>query len=107
MTYEVIVSEQADLDLRGIYEYIAFELQSPDHASGQLDRLEGRIMGLSEYPYRFRAYQYEPWHRKGVRIMPVDNYLVFYVPDERNQIVTIVRVMYGGRKTEEQLNEYT
>lgn len=40
MTYEVIVSEQAELDLRGIYEYIAFELQSPDHASGQLDRLE-------------------------------------------------------------------
>ena len=29
MMYEVEVSEQADRDLRGIFEYIAFELQSP------------------------------------------------------------------------------
>ena len=29
MIYEVEVSEQADSDLRGIFEYIAFELQSP------------------------------------------------------------------------------
>lgn len=33
MTYDVIVTEQADADLRGIYEYIAFELLSPDNAS--------------------------------------------------------------------------
>ncbi len=28
MTYDVIVTEQADADLREIYEYIAFELLS-------------------------------------------------------------------------------
>lgn len=28
MIYEIEVSEQADSDLRGIFEYIAFELQS-------------------------------------------------------------------------------
>lgn len=37
MIYEIITTEQADADLRGIYEYIAFELLSPDHAAGQLD----------------------------------------------------------------------
>ena len=46
MTYEVEVSEQADSDLRGIFEYIAFELQSPENASGQLDRLEEQILSL-------------------------------------------------------------
>lgn len=40
MIYEVITTAQADTDLRGIYEYIAFELFSPDNAAGQLDRLE-------------------------------------------------------------------
>ena len=29
MIYELEISEQADNDLRGIFEYIAFELQSP------------------------------------------------------------------------------
>ena len=40
MIYEVITTDQADTDLRGIYEYIAFELLLPDNAAGQLDRLE-------------------------------------------------------------------
>ena len=50
MIYEVEVSEQADSDLRGIFEYIAFELQSSENASGQLDRLEKQILGLDTMP---------------------------------------------------------
>lgn len=30
MSYNIITTDQADADLRGIYEYIAFELLSPD-----------------------------------------------------------------------------
>lgn len=44
MIFEIKISEQADADLRGIFEYIAFELQSPENTSGQLDRLEESIM---------------------------------------------------------------
>lgn len=40
MIYEVVTTRQADADLRGMYEYIAFELLSPDNAAGQFDRLE-------------------------------------------------------------------
>ena len=46
MIYKVEVSEQADSDLRGIFEYIAFELQSPENARGQLERLEVHILSL-------------------------------------------------------------
>ena len=48
MIYEIEVSEQADSDLRGIFEYIAFELQSLENASGQLDRLEEQILSLDK-----------------------------------------------------------
>lgn len=34
MIFTVEITEQADSDLRAIYEYIAFELQSPENASG-------------------------------------------------------------------------
>ena len=50
MIYEVEVSEQADRDLREIFEYIAFELQSPENAIGQLDRLEEQILSLDTMP---------------------------------------------------------
>ena len=54
MIYEIEVSEQADSDLRGIFEYIAFELQSLENASGQLDRLEEQILSLDKMPERYR-----------------------------------------------------
>ena len=81
MIYEVEVSEQADSDLRGIFEYIAFELQSPQNASGQLDRLEEQILSLDTMPECYRKYEKEPWKSRGLRVLPVDNYVVLYIPD--------------------------
>ena len=81
MIYEVEVSEQADSDLRGIFEYIAFELRSPENASGQLDRLEEQILSLDTMPESYRKYEKEPWKSRGLRVLPVDNYVVLYIPD--------------------------
>ncbi len=107
MIFEIEISAQADNDLRNIYEYIAYELQSPENAKGQLDRLEESILGLDQMPERFRAYEHEPWHSRGLRIMPVDNYCVLYIPNMEKSVVTIIRVMYGGRDIETQLKKYT
>ena len=46
MIYDIEISDQAEIDLRGIFEYIAFELQAPENASGQLDRLEAWLTEL-------------------------------------------------------------
>ena len=89
MNYEVRLTTEAENDLRGIFEYIAFELQSPQNAAGQLDRLEQSIMSLDQMPERFRVYEKEPWHSRDLRIMPVDNYLVFYIPNHEEQTVKI------------------
>ena len=107
MIYEVTTTDQADADLRGIYEYIAFELLSPDNAAGQLERLEEHIIGLEEFPEKFRPYEKEPWYSRGLRVMPVDNYLVFYILDKDAGIVTVIRVMYAGRNVDNQLNNHT
>ena len=61
MIYEVIVTDQADADLRGIYEYTVFELLSPDNAARQLGRLEEHMVGPEEFPEKFRHYEKEPW----------------------------------------------
>ena len=81
MIFDVQMSEQADRDLRGIFEYIAFELLAPENAAGQLDRLEEAISKLESMPERFRRYEREPWYSRGLRVLPVDNYLVFYIPE--------------------------
>lgn len=107
MIFEIEISDQADADLRSIYEYIAFELQSPENAAGQLDRLEKGVMSLDQMPERFHEYENEPWRSRGLRIMLVDNYCVFYIPDEENAVVIVIRVMYGGRDIDAQLEKYT
>lgn len=99
MIYEVIITDQANADLRGIYEYITFELLSPDNAAGQLDRLEEHILGLEEFPEKYRLYGNEPWHSRGLRVMPVDNYLVFYIPDKDTGSVTREAITRKEEKT--------
>lgn len=104
MTYTVKISEQADRDLRGIYEYIAFSLFSERNAVHQLRRLENAISGLSYMPERFKKYEIEPWKDRGLRKMPVDNYIVFYSVDRNNHAVTVIRVLYNKCDTEKRLN---
>lgn len=107
MMYEVVVTNQAESDLKGIYEYIAFELLSPENAAKQFDRLEAEIIGLEEFPDRFRLYTAEPWHSRGLRVMPVDNYLILYIPSSEKKTVTVIRVVYAGRDVDNQLNNCT
>ena len=107
MIFTVVTSMQAEKDLREIFEYIAFELLSPENAEEQLERLEKRILSLDEMPERFPRYGKEPWHSRGLRFAAVDNYIVFYLPDIEEQVVTILRVMYSGRNIEEQLSAHT
>lgn len=94
MIYEIYLTEQAEADLRSIFRYIAGELMSPQPASDQLERLEQSIMKLDQLPERFRTYQKEPWQSRGLRVMPVDNYVVFYLTDPDPAIVTVIRVMF-------------
>ena len=107
MNFEVKITAQAEEDLRGIFEYISYQIKSPESAAGQLDRLEERILALETMPDRYRVYAKEPWHSRGLRVMPVDNYLVFYITDREAQTVNIIRVMYGGRDIDTQLDKHT
>ena len=43
-------------------------------------------------PERYRKYEKEPWKSRGLRVLPVDNYVVLYIPDSDKKVVTILRV---------------
>lgn len=107
MTYRVVLTDQADSDLRGIYEYIAFSLLEPENAAGQLARLEESILKLSEMPGKFKLYEKEPWRSRRLHQMPVDHFNVFYILDDEEKIVIVLRVIYGGRNIDEQLRKTT
>ena len=103
MIYDVVLTEQAEFDLRGIYEYIAFELLEPDYAKRQIGRLEMQILDLANFPKKYREYEEEPWKSRGMRLLTVDNYVVFYIPDDSAAVVTVNRIMYSARDFKKQL----
>lgn len=101
--WTVVYTEQAERDLRSIFEYIAFSLLEPEIARNQLRRIMEAVAKLNEMPLRYHLYEKEPWHSKGLRVLPVDNYLAFYLPVEAKTMVAVIRIMYGGRDIKEQL----
>lgn len=105
MIFNVLYSSEARQDLRDIYEYIAYELLELNTAAGQTNRIMKAARSLEQMPMRHRLYEEEPWHSQGLRFLPVDNYLIFYLPDETNNIVNIIRIMYAGRDVKTQLDD--
>ncbi|MDY4920897.1 MAG: type II toxin-antitoxin system RelE/ParE family toxin [Phascolarctobacterium sp.] len=99
------LSIEAKEDLRKIYSYIAFKLMAPASASNQIKRIKKNVLGLDFMPTMFKIYEKEPWHSRGMRIMPVDNYVVFYFIDEENKKVNIARIIYGAMDLDKQISE--
>lgn len=105
MTYTVTMTKEAEADLRGIYEYIAYVLHSPQNAAGQFSRLEEGIFSLENMPERYRHYDREPWRSREWRRMTIDHYCVFYMVEHERETVSITRILYGGRDMDSALAE--
>ena len=58
-------------------------------------------------PKCYQKYEKESWKSLELRVLPVDNYVVLYIPDNNKKVVTILRVMYAGRDIDNQLNLHT
>ena len=105
MIWHVDYAEAARQDLWDILDYISNVLLEPVTAAEQVARIMDAADSLERMPMRHRLYDNEPWRSRGLRIMPVDNYVVLYLPNESKKIVTIIRVMYGRRDIDRQLNQ--
>ena len=95
--YQIQYTDEALQDLRDIYDYISVELKSPGIAAAQLRRIRDEIRSLGMFPKRYKAVEWEPWSSRGMRQMPVDRFIVFYVADDGMLAVQVVRVLYGKR----------
>ena len=92
--YNVEITDEALSDMDEIYYYIAVQLQAPENALGQYNRIAENILLLNTMPERYPIIESEPEKARGVRFMPVDNYSVFYVIN--NDRVIITNVVYSA-----------
>ncbi len=98
--YRVLMTEPAANDLQEVVRYIAGELREPTTAQKLVGKIRDAIMSLAEMPSRHPLVADEVLAAKGIRKLPVENYIVFYVVSEEDKTVTVVRILYGRRNWE-------
>mgnify|MGYP000860843553 CR=1 FL=1 len=86
----------AEKDLINIFEYILSD--NPSTATNFLDQVNESILKLEDFPYMGVIPKDSRLKYLGYRILIVENYLVFYVVYEVEELVEIRRVLHGKRQ---------
>lgn len=92
--YKVQITDKALEDMEEIYHYIAIQLQAPENAIGQYNRIAQAIEELNIFPEKVRFMESEKERTMGVRQLMVNNNSVFYTIE--NERVIVIRVLYSA-----------
>ena len=95
--YDIEITKPAENDLREIGRYISNELLETDRALKVVDKIANAIFKLEEMPLRYSIVSDDKLASQGIRNFIIDNYIVFYIVNEKNKLVTIIRVLYKRR----------
>lgn len=95
--YEVSISTHAAGDIQDIARHISSDLHEPVTAERLINNLQSEINELSALPFRFALVTDKALAEKGFRKMPVENYIVFYMVNDKEGVVNVLRVLYGKR----------
>lgn len=96
-TYDVVISNQAKIDLNSIDDYISNELLAPHSALKVMREIKTRIKSLKILPMRYHRYEEEPWFSRGVRVTRVRHYMIFFCVNGDKQKVVILSILYSRR----------
>ena len=92
--YTVEITDRALEDMEEIYAYIADQLQAPENAIRQYNRIADAVLSLNEFPERIHVMKSKPEQTTGLRQLLVDNFSAFYLIEDDRVIVT--RVLYSA-----------
>lgn len=96
--YEIIIDSGAEQDLVEIFLYITEILKAPDAARRLYSKIKKEISELSTMPHRCALIAEEPYKQLGVRKLPIENYIAFFLVDEAAREVHIFRILYRRRE---------
>lgn len=78
-------------------DYIEFTLFNPQAADDLLDKADQEIGSLTELPYTHQLVNDPFLNALGIRFVMVNDYIAFFLIDEEEKTVYIVRFLYEKR----------
>ena len=97
MAFDVKYSEQAADDLDKIIMYIRDQLSAFQAAHNFYSAVKKKNLQLRNNPFIYPLHHDDILREKGLRFIPVGNYLMFFQINEGESVVEVVRVLYGKR----------
>ena len=95
--YNYVLTEAAEADVDEAFDYIANELVNPDAASAFADELEEKLEEICKTPKAGRSVHNPYLKRDDVRRVLVKNYIAYYLIDEEEETIVVLRVVYNRR----------
>lgn len=97
MKYDVVVTNPAQDDLEEILNYISVDLSAPKSAIEMLNKIKSIFENLSINPLMYPLCNIDNLKAKNYRKAVINNYLMFYRVDDKNETIYIMRFIYGRR----------
>jgi len=97
MNYLPNITDLAEEDILTTVKYIVNDLKNPIAANNLLNEIERHEKNLEDNPYIYPLVNDDYLSEKGLRLIVINNYLMFFIINEENKIVNIIRFLYGRR----------
>lgn len=94
--YSIALRPIAFKDLDSIGDYITNTLMAPESAEKLIDKIFAQFERLKCFPFSGNILKSEIPLEETYRTCIVDNYIIFYIIDEDNQLITIMRILFGS-----------
>jgi len=95
--YNYVLTEIAEADVDESFDYIANALVNPDAASAFANELEEKLEEICKAPKTGRSV-YNPYlKRDDIQRVLVKNYIAYYLVDEEEEQIVVLRVVYSRR----------
>ncbi len=95
MDFKVLIAESAIAELKEIVEFVAAD--NPEAALRLGDRILTHALSLARMPQRFPSHD----RQRGIRKMPLQPFLIFYMCDETTSVVNVLHFWHGARRSPE------
>lgn len=99
------LTKRAESDLDGIVLYITVDLANPQAASDFVDKLQNTIEEARAFLESGSPVHNEFLQIENMRKKLVGNYIVYYLLDIGENIIYILRIVYGKRNLDEILKK--
>jgi plasmid stabilization system protein ParE len=95
--YSVYISEIAENDILTAAQYISNVLNAPIAANRLLDEIEKKERFMEYNPYIYPVVPDKILAKREIRFVSVKNYLMFYIVNDNEQMIYVIRFLYGHR----------